>query len=153
MYVVIRVRGRHDIRKEVKETLEMLRLTRVNHAVLAKENPVQKNMVKKVSAYVTFGEVDEKTLAKMLEKRGRQKGNIKLDKEYFKTHKIKGVEELANLLVSGKKTLQELGIKPVLRLHPPKKGYERIGIKKSYSVGGALGYRGSDINQLALKMV
>ena len=37
-------------------------------------------------------------------------------------------------------------IKPLFRLSPPKKGYE--GIKRSFTNGGALGYRGKEINKL-----
>ena len=43
------------------------------------------------------------------------------------------------------------GIKPVLRLHPPRKGYE--GLKRTYREGGALGYRGKDMNDLIEKMI
>jgi len=39
------------------------------------------------------------------------------------------------------------------RLNPPKGGFERKGIKKPFSKGGALGYRGSKINLLIKKMV
>ncbi len=42
-------------------------------------------------------------------------------------------------------------IKPVIRLHPPRKGYE--GLKRSYSEGGALGYRGRDIDALIDRML
>jgi len=38
------------------------------------------------------------------------------------------------------------------RLHPPRGGFERKGIKKSFSVGGALGYRGEKMNDLLRKM-
>ena len=44
-------------------------------------------------------------------------------------------------------------LKPVFRLRPPKKGYERVGIKKPFSVGGALGYRKEKINELLEKMI
>ncbi|MFT4303249.1 MAG: uL30 family ribosomal protein [Candidatus Woesearchaeota archaeon] len=40
----------------------------------------------------------------------------------------------------------------VYTLHPPRGGFERKGIKKAFSVGGALGYRGEKINNLLLKM-
>lgn len=43
-------------------------------------------------------------------------------------------------------------LKPVFRLRPPKRGYEREGIKKPYSVGGTLGYRKEAINELLEKM-
>ena len=43
--------------------------------------------------------------------------------------------------------------KRFFRLNPPRKGWEGKGIKKSYSVGGALGYRGKAINDLIKRML
>lgn len=43
--------------------------------------------------------------------------------------------------------------KPYFRLHPPKKGLERKGIKKTFKVGGALGPRGEKINDLIKRML
>jgi large subunit ribosomal protein L30 len=42
-------------------------------------------------------------------------------------------------------------IKPVFRLHPPKKGFKGT-IKRSYKSGGVTGYRGEDINNLIKRM-
>src|SRR3989344_6211467 len=39
-------------------------------------------------------------------------------------------------------------LKPFFRLSPPRKGFERKGIKVPYKLGGALGDRGKDINEL-----
>lgn len=44
-------------------------------------------------------------------------------------------------------------VKKFFSLAPPRKGYERKGIKKSYTDGGALGYRGENMNELILKML
>ncbi|MBD3318598.1 hypothetical protein GF342_01685 [Candidatus Woesearchaeota archaeon] len=41
----------------------------------------------------------------------------------------------------------------VYRLHPPKKGYGKKGIKVSFSAGGALGNRGAKINELLKQMI
>ena len=38
------------------------------------------------------------------------------------------------------------------RLHPPVKGFERKGIKKSFKEGGVLGYRGKEMIKLVEKM-
>ena len=38
------------------------------------------------------------------------------------------------------------------QLQPPLKGFERKGIKHSYNVGGALGDRGDNINDLIKRM-
>ncbi len=42
---------------------------------------------------------------------------------------------------------------PFFRMHPPRGGFERKGIKKSYNAGGVLGYRGSAINDLLKRML
>lgn len=39
------------------------------------------------------------------------------------------------------------------RLNPPKGGYERKGVKKPFSSGGALGFRKNEINKLIKKML
>lgn len=45
------------------------------------------------------------------------------------------------------------GKKKFIRLAPPLKGFERGGIKKSFKQGGALGYRGKNINDLLKRMI
>ncbi|HIK00502.1 TPA: uL30 family ribosomal protein [archaeon] len=45
------------------------------------------------------------------------------------------------------------GDKKIFRLHPPKKGWDRKGIKKAVKQGGALGYRGTEINNLIKRML
>ena len=45
------------------------------------------------------------------------------------------------------------GMKTYFRLKPPVKGFERNGIKKPFSLGGALGYRKDNINNLLRKMI
>ncbi|MBW3022557.1 uL30 family ribosomal protein [Candidatus Woesearchaeota archaeon] len=43
--------------------------------------------------------------------------------------------------------------KKFFRLHPPRKGFGRKGVKKSFKEGGALGYRGDKINELIKRMI
>jgi large subunit ribosomal protein L30 len=52
----------------------------------------------------------------------------------------------------GEKT-KEGELKKFFRLCPPRKGFERKGIKVSFTKGGALGYRGKKINELIKKML
>ncbi len=151
MYAAIRVRGKVNVSPNIKKTLELLRLDRVNHLVLVKKE--QKGMLEKVQSFITFGEINNETLAAAVEKRGRLVGNKKISKDFLKEKKIASFEELAKSVIEEKIKLTDLGIKPILRLAPPKKGYERAGIKKNYSVGGALGYRASDINKLVKRMI
>ena len=41
----------------------------------------------------------------------------------------------------------------VMHLHPPRGGFERKGIKKTFRQGGAQGHRGEKINDLIRKML
>lgn len=44
-------------------------------------------------------------------------------------------------------------LKPFFRLSPPKRGFERKGIKIPFKLGGALGERGNEINALIQRML
>ncbi|PIN98693.1 MAG: 50S ribosomal protein L30 [Candidatus Diapherotrites archaeon CG10_big_fil_rev_8_21_14_0_10_31_34] len=153
MLAVIRVRGSIRTKIEINDTMKMLRLFRVNHLVLISEKKQMKKMVEKVKDYVTYGEIEAETLEKVLSKRAFLKGNKKVLIEYLKEKKINSFKELAEKIIKEEIQLKDLEIKPVFRLKPPKKGYERAGIKKAYSIGGALGYRATEINKLINKMV
>ena len=153
VYAVIRVRGTVNVRHDIKKTLQMLRLHRVNHCVIVEENETFKGMLQKVKDYITWGELDKDTLVELIKKRGRLIGDRPVDDEYIKSSTpYKSVEEFAEAIIDGKIRYRDLpDIKPVFRLSPPRKGYE--GIKRAYSVGGALGYRGKDINDLIKRMM
>ena len=153
VYAVVRVRGTVNVRHDIKKTLEMLRLNRVNHCVLVEENESYKGMLQKAKDYITWGEIEKDTLVELIRKRGRLIGDKPLDDDYVKSAtSYKSIEELAEAIIEGKIKYRELPeIKPVFRLSPPRKGYE--GIKRAYTVGGALGYRGKDINDLIKRML
>jgi len=150
MLAAIRVRGWVNLSPNAKKTLELLGLDRVNHLCLLKEE--KRPMLDKACSFITFGEIDAAALALALEKRARLPGDKKLGKEFLQAHKFKDFLEMAEAIIGGKTSLKELGLKKVFRLGPPKKGYERRGIKKSFAVGGALGYRAGDINALIKRM-
>jgi large subunit ribosomal protein L30 len=152
MIAAIRVRGRTGIKKEIADTLDMLKLTRINHAVLIEETPSYKGMLQKAKDYITWGEVDEEIVAKLLSKRGKIAGNIKLTEDYIKENtNFSSVEELSKAVIDSGAKLEESGVKPIFRLHPPRKGYEDI--KKTFAESGSLGYRGDKIGDLIKKMI
>lgn len=151
MYLVIRVRGTTGVIQSIASTLEMLRLHKISHAVLVEENPSYKGMLQKAKDYITWGEVDVETVTELIEKRGRLVGGDRITEEYLKENTdYSTFEELANALISAEIKAQDINMKPVFRLHPPRKGYE--GIRHSVNEGGSLGYRGEDINDLAKRM-
>jgi len=142
MYAVVRVRGEVNMRKELKDTLKMLRLNRINHCVLIGKDPVIEGMIKKVRDFVTWGEISDKTLEKLISERGRLAGDKKLDSKQTKTVLAK---------IKKAKSLKEIGgLKPVFRMNPPGKGYRHV--KRPYP-RGALGYRGEKINDLLQRMM
>ena len=152
MYAVIRVRGTTGVIRNIADTLDMLRLNRINHAVIIEENPSYKGMLQKAKDYITWGEIDANLLASMIAKRGRIIGGNKVTDEYVAENSdYKSIEELAEALIKSEVKLADLDIKPVFRLHPPRKGYEDIRV--SINEGGSLGYRGEEIENLVKRML
>ncbi|HTX61599.1 MAG TPA: 50S ribosomal protein L30 [Methanobacterium sp.] len=151
MFAAIRVRGTTGVKGEVADTMKMLRLNQINHAVILQENPSYQGMLQKAKDYITWGEIDEDTLNKVITKRGRLPGDLKLTEEYLKENTPhKSIKELTKAVLSGEK-LEDNGIKPVFRLHPPRKGYKNT--RRAYNEDGTLGYRGEKIEDLIKKML
>ena len=146
-WAVIRVRGSVNVKPKIKETMKLMRLNRVNHCVIVPENETYDGMLKIIKDYVTWGEVDIETTELMLESSGKTSGNATFTKKDLKDSSFKTIKTLAKNLSDGKAVMRDIPkLKPLFRLHPPRKGYE--GIKRSFKEGGALGYRGEKINQL-----
>ena len=141
MYAVIRVRGTVGLRKNVEDTLKMLRLTRKMHCVLIKDNDCMKGMLQKVKDFITWGEIDDDVLRSLIEKRGRKPVDARLSK--------KEADDIFKKVKSNEKIPEE--IKPVFRLSPPSKGFKE-SIKQHYP-DGELGYRGKEINELLKRMI
>ena len=68
MYAVIRIRGRVNLKEDIKDTLAMLRLSRKMHCVLIKDSDCMKGMLQKVRNWVTWGEIDDDTLKLLIKK-------------------------------------------------------------------------------------
>ena len=152
-FAVLRLRGKGDLRHQVKDTLRMLHLTRQNHCSIVPEDATVRGMLHLVKDYVTWGEVDPEVLAKLLLRRGRQVGDKPIDDAFVKGHsKYKSIWDLSQAIAKGEATLQDVReLRPVIRLPPPRKGYR--GIKRGYHDGGDLGYRGKTINELLQRML
>ncbi len=152
-YAVIRLRGKHDLRTGVDDTLHMLHLTRQNHCVIVPQDPTHAGMLKVVKDFVTWGEIDDQTLAKALLRRGRAVGDRPIDDAFVKAHsKYKSIWDLSQAVAKGEANLREVtDLRPVLRLHPPVRGFRAV--KRGYNDGGDLGYRGTAINALIQRML
>ena len=66
---IIRIRGETGIKKDVKDTLEMLNLSRKFSAVVVDETPVYLGMAVKAKDFITWGEIDAETKKLLDEKR------------------------------------------------------------------------------------
>ena len=150
-WAIVRVRGSVNVKPKIKETMKLMRLNRVNHCVIVPENETYDGMLKIIKDYVTWGEIDVETTELMLGSSGKTSGNVLFTKKELKDSSFKTMKALAKNLSEGKVVMRDVPkLKPVFRLHPPRKGYE--GIKRSFKEGGALGYRGEKINQLIRRM-
>jgi len=149
----VRVRGIVNINPDIKKTLEYLNLTRANHCVLLEENPSIKGMLQVAKDYITWGEIDKKVLLKLLNSRGKIRGDKELTDEYVKSAtSYDNLDKLSQAITDNKFKYKDIpSVKPVFRLNPPRKGYE--GVKRSFTKKGALGYRGDKINTLIEKMI
>lgn len=156
LYFAVRVRGAPGMKRKILDTLKMLRMHRVNHGVLIWGTKSFKGMLVKCKDYISYGEIDDKTLVRLLRVRGKIEGNKTLTEEHLKNlTEYKTFKALSKALLSGEIQYRENDlkkIKPVFRLHPPRKGH-RGTIKKHYGAGGILGYTGLNINQIIHKML
>ena len=152
MYAVVQVRGTVKTRREIKDTLKMLRLHHINHCVFIPDTPAYMGMIRKVKDFVAYGEIEAGIVEELLRSRGRLVGDAHLTDEYVKENsQYSGITEFAKALSTGEARLADVpGLKPVLRLHPPRKGYKTT--KRTFQQGGSLGYHGEDINSLLYKM-
>ena len=152
-FAAVRVRGQVNVRGNIRETLEHLRLHRANHCVLLPDSPATVGMLRKAKDYLTWGDVAAETIAKLILKKGRAVGRAPVDDAYVKAHsRFSSVWDLAQALAKGEARLSDVkGLTPVLRLDPPRHGYR--GVKRPFRDGGALGYRGVEIVELLDRML
>jgi large subunit ribosomal protein L30 len=99
MKAVIRIRGDVNLKRQIRETLERLRLKRKYSCIVGNFSKEQLWMIKKVKDFIAFGDISNETLEKLIENRAQL-----IDK----TKKI-----------NAKKMAEELR---------ENKGYEKIGI-------------------------
>lgn len=137
MIGVVRICGLIDVKPDIKRTLELLRLTRKNHCVVVKEDPKILGMLRKSKDYITWGKISSEALRELVAKRGRLPGDKRIPQDK--------VDEFAAAIESGRKT----ELKPVFRLHPPRKGWKNT--KAAYP-DGDLGQRDS-IDSVIRKML
>lgn len=138
MIIVIRIAGKVGRTEEVEETLFRMRLRKKYVAVLLHDTEKNRELIKSVHQFVAYGTISPETMKDLIEARGQGIDGKKID-----------ASKIASQL--DKKSLEELGVKPFFRLHPPRKGIES---KKPFGVGkGVLGNHKEAINELVERML
>ncbi len=151
---VIRVRGDVGLHPRVRTAFKTLKLYRKNFCVIVDNSPSMAGTLKTVKDHTTFGELDKETFVKLLQKKAKMPGEAALTEEYLKQKLKMDFRQFADSFFEFKKELRDIpGVKTFFRLHPPIGGFERGGIKRGYAEGGALDYRGKDINKLIERMI
>ena len=141
MLAAILVRGLIGVKPEIKKTILLLNLTRKNHCVVLNENEKILGMLKKCSDFITWGKISKETLRALVEKRGRLAGDKRVPQDV--------IDNIVNLFETGDVKKENLPIKRVFRLHPPRKGWKSTKVKWPR---GALGER-SDMDNLLKRMM
>jgi large subunit ribosomal protein L30 len=139
MIAIIRISGLVKVRQTSEETLFRLGLRRKYACVLINEkDTIRMGMLKIARDYTSYGTIERGVLIKLIEKRGQR-----IDKK-----EIKDAEKIVAELEKGK-SLEEVGLKPFFRLHPPRGGLKS---SKKFFPKGALG-KSEGINKLIEKML
>jgi len=154
-WLVIRARSDRGVERSIRETMGHLNLTRVNHAVIIPENATYAGMLQKVKDYVTWGQVSADSIASLLRERGRLIGDKPVDDAAIAASTDHAdIASFATAIASGDATMKDAAdLKRVFRLHPPRGSKGWGGLKRAYTVGGALGHRGAAIEDLAARMM
>ena len=84
MFAAIRIRGSVNVRRDIKDTLKMLRLKRTNQCVLLPENLTNKGMLMLSKDFITWGEIENPILEKLLLKRGEMPDNKRVEEKEVK---------------------------------------------------------------------
>jgi len=139
MRALVQIRGDVNMDTDIHDTLKMLNIHHVNHCTLVPDTDTYNGMVTKVNDFVAFGEPSQDTVELLLETRAEPaEGDADVDDEWVAQNtEFDDIEGLAWALVSEETTLQEQGLSPTLRLHPPRGGHD--GIKHPTKEGGELG--------------
>jgi len=124
---IVRIRGKLNIRKEIVDTMNMLKLYKKNSCVVLDINGQNIGMVTKMKDYVTWGEIDQDTFKILLKKRGKLAGNKSLTEQYIKEKLNMEFDEFVKEFFESKRRLKDVpGLKQFFRLSPPIKGFEKL---------------------------
>ncbi|KTG27963.1 50S ribosomal protein L30 [Haloferax profundi] len=144
MQAIVQLRGEVDMAQDVRDTLSMLNIHRVNHATFVPETDTYRGMITKVNDYVAHGTPSVDVVETLIRTRAEpEKGSGDITDEWVSENTdFEDVSSLAQAVYDEETTLREQGISPVLRLHPARGGHR--GQKHVTKEGGQLGKHETD---------
>ncbi|ADE05192.1 50S ribosomal protein L30 [Haloferax volcanii] len=139
MQAIVQLRGEVNIAQDVRDTLTMLNIHRVNHATFVPETDAYRGMISKVNDFVAHGEPSVDVVETLISTRAEpEEGDGDITDEWVSENTdYDDVAALAQAIVDEETTLREQGVSPVIRLHPPRGGHR--GQKHVTKEGGQLG--------------
>lgn len=151
MLAVVRIRGTMNTRDFIDETLDLLRMDKLNKCVVLQDTPSYRGMLAKIRDRTAYGTITFDVFRQLLAKRGRLEGDRRLDETSVKETGYESVDALAKALFDGKAKMKDVPkLKPVFRLTPPAHGFKAV---KQHWPKGDLGDRGEKINELIKNMI
>lgn len=143
-----------------RKIMQLLRLRQLHNGVLIRLNKATMNMIRRVEPYVTYGYPSQRTIAKLVYKRGYGKVNgsripltdNSIVESVLGKFGIVSVEDLIHEISTVGAHFKEANnfLWP-FKLNSPKKGFEKK--RHPYQNGGAWGNREELINELIKRML
>ena len=152
-FILVRIRGPIDIIGDINETMRLLKIPKKFNATIIPDNVYSQGMLKKIKDYVTWGPASPQIIKELILGRGKLIGNKSIDeKELIKITGYDSTTKLYSDISEGVLKLKDIkNMKPIFRLHPPRKGFKK-STKKAITDKGELGFR-NDIDKLILRMI
>ncbi|KAB1187897.1 MULTISPECIES: 50S ribosomal protein L30 [Haloferax] len=139
MQAIVQLRGEVNMAQDVRDTLKMLNITRVNHATFVPESDTYRGMITKVNDYVAHGTPSVDVVETLIRTRAEpEEGDADITDEWVSENTdYDDIASLAQAVYDEETTLRKQGVSPVLRLHPARGGHR--GQKHVTKEGGQLG--------------
>ena len=155
LLVAIRIRGAVKKTDQVKKAMGLMRLHHKHHAALVRASPTANGILFRCKDEIAYGIIDKETLVALLQKKAKLTGRRPFDEKSVKNLTgYASYDALADALLKGEVKWQDLHkqVVPVFRLHPARGGFNK-GIKVAFQKGGVLGFQGTAINKLLVRMI
>jgi large subunit ribosomal protein L30 len=135
--LVVNLRGGVNVPHWAKRTLALLKLNARFRATIVRDSPELRGMLSCVKDYAAWSPVDVTIVKKMLEKRGRVKGDKPITKKVVEGWGFKNISELATALSQGEVVPSSLEGLKSFALNSPKGGFPKSG-RRGFQSGGML---------------